>query len=63
MNKVKTVDIPPYEQPKSFWSRGIYKTGDGDVVSAKRPGSEDYKKYKSLTTGGVQAQYNQRGHK
>jgi hypothetical protein len=25
----------------------IYKTGDGDILQARRPGSQDYKKYPS----------------
>ena len=41
---------------------GIYKTGDGDVLSQHRPGAEDHLKYKSLTSTGT-AFYKDRGHK
>lgn len=32
---------------------GPYRTGDGDVPVAMRPGADDHKKYKSLNTAGT----------
>jgi hypothetical protein len=31
---------------------GSYRTGDGDTNTAMRPGADDHKKYKSLTSEG-----------
>lgn len=42
--------IPTLAGPKRPVSAGTgtYRTGDGDVIQAVRPGSLDFKKYKSL---------------
>ena len=40
---------------------GPYRTGDGDLLSAKRSGCDDHKKFKSLMTG--KAITYPRGHK
>jgi hypothetical protein len=39
----------------------IYKTGDGDVIQARRLWADDHKKHTSRI-GGAQVQYKDRGH-
>lgn len=41
--------------------KGPYRTGDGDFPVAMRPGADDHKKYKSLSTAGWTTYA--RGHK
>lgn len=47
--------------PVAVTRPGPYRTGDGDIVQAMRPGADDHLKYKSLTSVG-QVVY-PRGHK
>jgi hypothetical protein len=44
-----------------FTREGSYSTGDGDVIQARRPGSDAHRQYKSFVSNG-EAHYHHRGH-